>query len=54
MNINKFVRKCFLSNLQEVQLRDKPAFSRKSESHFSEETVALVKSKVNWHCEREV
>jgi hypothetical protein len=48
MDINKFVHKFFLSNHQKVQLRDKPVFSRKSESHVSEETLALVESKVGF------
>jgi hypothetical protein len=37
MNINKFVQECILSELQEVKLRDKPACSRQTESHVSEE-----------------
>ena len=37
MNVNKFVQECILSNLKEVKLQDKPACSRQTESHVSEE-----------------
>jgi len=41
MDMNKFVQKCTLSNLQEVKLRDKAVCWRQTESHVPEKTWDL-------------